>query len=268
MPSLYLDQFEEEYDFPEYHGRSDAVVIAATPRCGSHMLGHSLFETGQFGFPLEYLNPANLAEWEKRLNTEGARDTLSALQRIRTSPNGIFGIKVMWKDVDRIGGVSLFHDLFSNVHYVFLERHSVLRQAVSWAFARQTGQYIASQPRTGTPSYDLDSIQSCLHDLLLQSAKWRYFLSVSDHPNMTVTYKHILGDLCGEIMRIGEFSGVEVEESCIPSSPPTSKQSSSEKEKWEDRFREEVSNMPLFDIVNDRTADNSFLGCLPRLFFD
>ncbi len=49
---LYEQQFSLQNNFEKGVDIRKTLVIASTPRCGSHFLGHALHQTGQFGFPL------------------------------------------------------------------------------------------------------------------------------------------------------------------------------------------------------------------------
>lgn len=250
MSMLYKEQFKSEHNFPDQQACSRVVVIASTPRCGSHMIGHSLFETGAFGYPLEYVNRSNLSEWQRRLKTSGVRDTLRALSRIRTSPNGVFGIKAHWSHLKRLRYLLHLHELCEDVTIVYIKRESTLKQAVSLAYAKQSGQWIASQAQTGIPSYDADLINSCLHSLILQSAKWQYFLSLSDYPWMTVNFESAITNLPDEIRKIASFCRIDIKQSSVPQQAPTIKQSSEEKAQWLDRFKQDANHIPQFDIVD------------------
>lgn len=150
--NLYAKQFSESLDFPEVEGPTKIIVIASTPRCGSHMLGHAMWQTSQFGFPLEYLNPRNLSVWRKRFCSRNVADTLSAIERKRTSPNGVFGIKIHYSQLRQLGGFAGLAEYFPHACYVLLSRADVLMQAVSYSVALQTGVWIAGQkPINGQP---------------------------------------------------------------------------------------------------------------------
>jgi hypothetical protein len=84
---------------------------------------------------------------------------------------------------------------------------------------------------------------------------------------LTVEFEDVLENLSSEILRLGDFCGVAVEESDAPSSPPTSKQSSSEKKRWMDRFKEETPSMPHFDVVSSRKKDTSYQSHLRDWLF-
>jgi hypothetical protein len=92
----YPEQFSPRLDFPPYDGTPRLYLMATMPRCGSHFLGHTLHSTGQFGFPLEYLNRMNLDIWRARLKAVDDLSALESLLRIRTSPSGWFGLKAHW----------------------------------------------------------------------------------------------------------------------------------------------------------------------------
>jgi len=64
-PHPYPEQFSPAMDRPPFYGRPRWYLIASTPRCGSHFLGHALIESGHFGVPLEYLHRGNLDHWRQ-----------------------------------------------------------------------------------------------------------------------------------------------------------------------------------------------------------
>src|SRR5690554_4240321 len=113
------------------------------------MLGHALQATGSFGFPLEYGNPSNLAEWKKRLGVDGLPELVSAIQAIRTSPNGVFSIKIHYPHIDNFGGIDVIKKLFPESYFVFLTRKDLLNQAISLSIAKQTGVWISGQKGKG-----------------------------------------------------------------------------------------------------------------------
>ncbi|EDX85301.1 hypothetical protein S7335_3000 [Synechococcus sp. PCC 7335] len=63
------------------------------------MLEHALYRTNSFGFPLEYANPHNPVEWNRRFNTDSLPRALAEIQQRRTSPNGVFSIKVHYSHI-------------------------------------------------------------------------------------------------------------------------------------------------------------------------
>jgi LPS sulfotransferase NodH len=137
-------------------------AILATPRTGSEFLCASLCRRG-VGVPLEYLGVFSIAE---RL---GCRDDagntplgpyFAQLHAKRTTPNGIFGLKVLSMQLRRFAGddISAAADFLSSFDRVLLlRRKDKLLQAISWARAIQTRQFHGfagdAEPALTQPDY-------------------------------------------------------------------------------------------------------------------
>src|SRR3954451_22170749 len=98
-PRMLLDLdtgYEGKFDFPRREGEPDIVyMLASIPRTGSTFLSHALWQTGCLGAPLEYLNFEKTGPYYFAAHSADAQMRLwrSLLHR-RTSPNGVFGIKI------------------------------------------------------------------------------------------------------------------------------------------------------------------------------
>jgi len=234
---LYEDQFDEARDFPPYEGPSKVLVIASTGRCGSHMLGHALQRTGCFGFPLEYANPTNRPGWEKRFGRQSTEQLMADLRRRRTSPNGVFGIKIHHAHVREFGGFDGVRRTFPDARYVILTRGNVLGQAVSFSLAKQTGVWIEGQPVVNeNPQYDFQDIDRCLRQTILENASWRYLLASHGVPFIEMDFDGVLRDLEGSIRRLAGFLEIEVPDESIPRQQVTKRQSKSINREWTERF--------------------------------
>lgn len=234
---LYEDQFSERHDFPETEKPSKVLIIASTGRSGSHMLGHALHQTGCFGFPLEYVNSANLAEWKRRFKQDDFHSVLNEIQRRRTSPNGVFGIKVHYPHIKQFGGLDGLMKAFPDAYYILLSRKNVLRQAVSLSIASQTGVWISGQEPVGNnPVYDFDNIDRCLRETIKNNASWRYLLSAGGCNYIEMDFDHVCHDISGAVREISDFIGIEVDPERIPDHQVTKRQSESVNEEWASRF--------------------------------
>lgn len=234
---LYRDQFSTTHDFPDIEAPSKVLVIASTARSGSHMIGHALHATGCFGFPLEYVNPANLAQWRKQLQTGDLEQTLAAVQRRRTSPNGVFTIKIHYSHIAQFGGFSGLKRIFPDAYYLLFRREAVLKQAVSLSIALQTGVWIAGQqPSGGAPRYDYRQIDGCLRETLRDTAAWRYTLAVHGCRHIEMTLDEARDDMPAAIGRIARFMDVPLNPEQTPQQPVTVKQSNELNRAWERRF--------------------------------
>lgn len=123
------------------------IVICATQRCGSTLLCEDL-RNNELGLAEEYF----LSLVNKKAQSDILKE-LDNIQRRGTSDNGIFAVKVMSDYAPRIdsalvsiaeGGANdgLWSELaayYRDALWIYIERRSILRQAVSRLMARQTG---------------------------------------------------------------------------------------------------------------------------------
>jgi LPS sulfotransferase NodH len=160
-----------------------SYLVCATPRSGSTLLCETLLATGVAGRPREYFealketgqprrpreyfwglrspevirllpHDANIELLAARSETwsrEDYRRHLDWALREGTTPNAVFGAKMMWgyfndflelaRGIPRFGGMgdgSLLNAAFPGLHYVFISRSDKVRQAVSLWRALQT----------------------------------------------------------------------------------------------------------------------------------
>ena len=92
------------------------------------------------------------------------------------TPNGVFGSMIQFNQAANFVGLSRLLSIFPSVpRFIFLERSDEIRQAVSLAIARQTGQFLASQPIERAPIYNADQIRCCLEDVWNHNRGWETF---------------------------------------------------------------------------------------------
>lgn len=243
---LYEDQFSEDHDFPIVEIPSKVLIIASTARSGSHMLGHALHNTNKFGFPLEYANPSNLAEWKRRLRIDDFEGVMTEIQRRRTSPNGVFSIKIHYDQIKQFGGFNNLVNSFPNAYYVLLSRNDVLKQSVSLSIASQTGVWISGQkPINDNPKYEFAHIDKYLRKTILDNASWRYSLSASGCNYIEMDFDHVRHNLVQSIKNIANFIEIDLDESEIPNDHVTKKQSNEINAEWSAKFISE------FNISNE-----------------
>lgn len=237
---LYEEQFSERNDLPRVESPSKVLIIASTGRCGSHMLGHALYRTNRFGFPLEYAHPKNIAEWKRRLKLDDFRDLIQEIQKRRTSSNGVFGIKIHYPHINQFGGFQQLIECFPDAYYILLSRKDVLKQAVSLSMARQTGVWISGQqPKNDDPKYNFNDIDNCLRETILNTASWKYKLSAGGCNYIEIDFDNLRQNLTDSISKIANFVGVKIEKHEIPTQQVTKKQSNTLNDQWETRFLSE-----------------------------
>jgi LPS sulfotransferase NodH len=112
-------------------------LILAEPRSGSTLLVEALRNSGVAGVPFEYLNPRYVERWAARMGIEGEppmRRYLKFLLRRRTTPNGVFTIKVQPDQLltfQKAGAFAQNH-IRSYKRFVLMRRRDKLAQAVSY----------------------------------------------------------------------------------------------------------------------------------------
>ena len=243
---LYEKQFSKKYDFPRVKKPKKTLIIASTGRCGSHMLGHALQKTKCFGFPLEYINYNNFIEWQKRFNKTALKDIVDEIQQCRTSPNGVFGIKLHYSHIKRCGGFRYLEDYFPNPYFVHLSRSNVLQQAISLSIARQTGVWISGQEATSKKrAYDFDDITSCLRETIIENASWSFVLSASGCNFIEMDFDLVKRNIPSAIQQIADFMGEDVPRNMIPHEQVTQKQGNQLNLEWQKKYIDAYRNAEL-----------------------
>jgi LPS sulfotransferase NodH len=143
---LYLP----EYDLEPYRGPARGYLILAPQRTGSNYLCRRLCNVrGRFGMPSEYLNAVAIRMLVPRLLPGAAVETMplaaymEAVQRVRTSADGWFGLKLQPAQLAELvpGDRALFDFAASFQRIVVLYRRDKLGQAISGTLAQATGTW-------------------------------------------------------------------------------------------------------------------------------
>jgi trehalose 2-sulfotransferase len=270
-----------------------SYLVCATPRSGSTLLCESLLETGVAGRPREYFEAlketgmprrpreyfwglrspevirllpadANIDQLSERAPTwtreEYGRHLAWALQE-GTTPNGIFGSKLMWgyfddflelmRGIPRFGGMgdgSLLNTAFPDLQYVFISRSDKVRQAVSLWRALQTWVWRkeekapADEPLpTQRSVYSFDAIGHLLDQLRRHEDAWRgFFFRIGRQP-LPLYYEEVAGDVQGSVRKVLDSVGAECPEDWVPGQRAPSRQSDDLSESWVQNYLEDVS---------------------------
>jgi len=240
--------FEEYFDLP-----STRYIIASSPRCGSNMLQRSLWRTKMAGAPEEYLTEAYLKDFANRwdvVQSDGSWNIdlyIKLLFRFRTSPNGVFGVKVHGSHLSN--RINLGRDVdadFQSPRYICIRRSDKLLQAVSYALAKQTGIWILDgiwlpdkEPITRSPIYQLDQLVDCMDDILTEERAWDEFFAVRGLTPLVVWYEDLVGDYTATMEKVFQFLNVSISRERIED-PGIRRQISSLNYEWAGRLREDL----------------------------
>ena len=235
------DQFGPDYDFPEFSGKPQSYLIATTPRCGSHLLGHLLCATGVLGSPLEYFSKGRLRDWQERLKADTHHDLFQKLFRKRTSPNGWFGVKAHWPQFQQILDDASVYDLFAFKRFIHIKRRDRLAQAISWVIAQQNAAWISFHEPTQEPTYDTAAIENALSVIDTQTAAWKQFFAAQGITPLVVIYEDLVANPDATIDGVLTHCGVDRDPTLARPTHTPQQQASARNQAWADRYKKETA---------------------------
>ena len=191
-------------------------MICATPRSGSNYLSQLLASTGVLGNPREYFNAPGRRRYDDPAYPDDPHEQLNQVLTTGRTANGIYAVKMHYF---QIAALKPFVDPtreLPHLRFIVLDRGDVLRQAVSWSRARQTGQIRAVDPSRQAASYDQGDIRQSLVRLMGERAKWDKKLRALDARPLHLSYETIMQapqlavDRVAAFMRIGERPRIDL----------------------------------------------------------
>ena len=147
-------EMSPERDFPESTPVAHRYAILSSPRSGSTLLGRFLYETKMAGDPQEYFNPPLITLERKRSGNDklNMNQFLRLMEKRRTSPNGMFGMKMHYS---QLLGVFRTNKPNNNVvnflrkldKLIWIRRRDRIGQAISKAVAVKTNVWSSEDSR-------------------------------------------------------------------------------------------------------------------------
>jgi trehalose 2-sulfotransferase len=276
-----------------------SYLVCATPRSGSTLLCKLLDQTGVAGRPEEYFealrhsglprrpheyfDPRRHANIIERLAFREMPDETAprpnqlwhpetygryltwALEE-GTTPNGVFGAKLMWgylgdfaellRGIDGMAGrplPDLLGRSFPGLRYVQITREDKVRQAVSLWKAVQTQSWrrepgVANEP-TVEPVFSFRAINYLVRLLTAHDASWdAYFLGLGYEP-LKVTYEELARGGEAVVRRVLEHLGIPVPANLSIPAPRLTVQSDKVSEEWVQRVHRHLAALESADPV-------------------
>ncbi|HEU4825778.1 MAG TPA: Stf0 family sulfotransferase, partial [Dongiaceae bacterium] len=121
-----------------------------------------------------------------------------------------------------------------------LGRRDLLGQAISLARARQTGQYVASHPRTGPPAYSQRQIRACLAALREQESMLDERIGGLGVKPSSFQYEDLLRDPQRVVDRIASLIGIALPVTVDPALVTHTVQRDDSTIVWRERFLAET----------------------------
>jgi LPS sulfotransferase NodH len=235
-----------------------SCVICAVQRSGSFLLCEALKNTGLAGKPEEYF--LNGEGWEGNLwaRQHGVTSRSGYLQLVfekGTSPNGVFGTKIMWNyfhtmikslrelpEYKEMDAPQLMAALFPNVHYIWIVRREKVRQAVSWAKAVQTDIYAWTKGKVPVPkqepAFDFAFIDQLYKLVLEGEAGWQNFFEACGVQPFTVVYEELVESFEPTAIRILEYLKIPYPKDLVFGERRLQKQADALNETWVEKYME------------------------------
>lgn len=212
-----------------------SYFICCLPRSGSWLLADALRSTGRAGRPEEFYWDAFRASYLKRWgdpNLDSFADFLELTFADGTTPNGVFGAKLHWGELEQLGEAltalgphdavlpDLLHRHFPEPSFVHLRRMDVVRQAISWwralrssTWYRVAGEPLAAEPN---PTPDWRDVFALEQQLREGERCWQAFFDGLNAPVLHVFYEDLVEDYDGVVSSVLDFLGVTVDEPLAP----------------------------------------------------
>lgn len=260
-------------------------IVAATPRSGSTLLCELLKGSGVAGRPNEdfqalrstsrsrqprqYFDGIDAPFVEQLAPTDpGTPETaeefaaaLIASKAASTTPNGVYGTKVMWGYFDDLAkrlatlpgleGASLAEALsttFPALRFVQIQRADKIGQAISLWTAVQTltwrdeGDATHRGPGADSePFYDFAAIDHLVKLQTEHEDAWTAWLDANQFPALRVRYEDLAEAPQEHVRGVIEWLGVPGGDEAHVPAPKMRKQSNGRSAEWAARYREELA---------------------------
>jgi trehalose 2-sulfotransferase len=185
-----------------------SYLICATPRSGSFLLCEALKNTGLAGQPEEYFWRNDEPFWKELWRISSYADYVAGAISQGTTPNGVFGAKIMWgyvdDFVDKLHSIPGYEDrpvaellstVFPNLHYIWMTRRDKVRQAISFERAIQTNVWAMNDetpPLIGELHFDFARIDALVHLIEAHEVAWHHYFIENGITPVTVVYEEFV----------------------------------------------------------------------------
>lgn len=204
-------------------------LICASPRVGSTLFCHLLAASGIAGTPNEVFDPWNRRNVEKQFSLMPGN--LPALLRFalleNRTPNGVGGAKIMWEHLspllDDLASLpefqgfdfplDRFRAIFSDTKFLHLTRRNLVRSAISYWMAAQTGQWVwyGQKKQISVDSVDYLSITLRHADLHAAAIGWPLFFKQAGLTVPTLYYEDWTKNPLGQVTALAnQYLGIDL----------------------------------------------------------
>lgn len=229
-----------------------SYLICATPRCGSYLLCEALRNTGIAGRPDEFFYPDTAAVWRERWGATSDAEFLSRAIDAGSTPNGVFGAKVMWgyfddftRQLRRLPGASrrapvpeLLAAAFPNLSFVWITRRDKVRQAVSHWRAAQTNVWVwgGERQEAREPAFDFRQIDRLVRQNQEHDRAWQRFFAAHRISPFVVVYEQLAEAYETTATQILRFLNISVPDDLVFGERRMKRQADDLSESWVEQY--------------------------------
>lgn len=225
-----LRELSPERDFPEKTPVQQRYAILSSPRSGSTLLGRMLTETKMAGDPLEYFNPRLVLLERKRINNPSLNLNafIQQMEARRTSPNGVFGIKMHYSQLLSAFQVKSPNQTVAGFlrnrmnKIIWIRRRDRIGQAISQAIGLRTQMWSSEDSRFGKEIelniHPFECIKA-LNGICQEDAGWEQLLNAIQLPVHEVWYEDLVNEYETQSRLVLNYLGLDDVVGTIPEPP-------------------------------------------------
>ncbi len=236
------------------HKPQKSYAIVGAQRCGSSVLCDYLKRTGIAGNPEEYFLSWENSELAKQHSVSTQSDYLELVLEEGTSPNGVFGINIMWSTYlenvvpklqkmpcyEQIPQPFLLQQIFPDLDFIWLIRRNKVKQAISWTIASQTDIWTVrkgdkKEPKH-KPEFDFQLIDSFYQRILEGEHGWSRFFSINGVKPLQLFYEDLAEKSASLLIDVLKFLEISIPHDFQVSETSIVKQANAVNDEWEERY--------------------------------
>lgn len=241
-----------------------SYAICSVQRSGTHLLCDALRQTGLAGNPSEHFLRMNRPAWQQLPSLQERREYVYRVLESTTSPNGIFGIVLMWGHFDvalrELGlfpefegmtSLPLLRKLLPELRFIRLIRRDKVRQAVSWSMALQTELFVKREGESGSSPeahFDFNLIDRMHERTVRDEASWTHFFAENKIEPLIIYYEDLVASYRETLRHVMDYLALPLAPDYSPPQPTVRQIATRRNEEWRDKYMRIRGNKLYFAI--------------------
>jgi trehalose 2-sulfotransferase len=254
-----------------------SYLICATPYDGSTLLCEALKSTGIAGCPEEYFGVFEHATPRGYRENSFQRNNKAALPRYRnetsyasslvyafekgTSPNGVFGAKVLWNYFDdfvrNVWHIPIYSEMpvfdllptvFPNLQYIWFTAANKVQQAISLWKATQMRIWDLSDAADHQFVFNFEAIDRFLQQIIVYEMEWLQYFDACGIQPLIVAYEVLVSNYEETMQEVLDYLHLSPSDHMIFIKPHVQRRSDAVIELWCKRYYQ-IKQKHRFDLL-------------------